>query len=400
MDKKDLFLKYNLHRKKENIHLARKGSKPFAVLLHATYECNANCAYCENKHLKHNFKNPVISKEDITQLLEKLGPDIRLLILHGGEPLLLRKSLLAHLTREIKRLDLKIRVSLQTNGILMDNKMRRFLKAHDIHWGTSFNGLHNTETRGEKSTEALLKIIEDYHPSFISVYDDTTYKNLIPNYEYYKKLGVRSFQSSIMRDIKGENESPEINNNLQLLFDYIDYWIHDTNNPISDRWIIRQIERVLGNAHLCEDVDCIGGWLVVDPDGNLCHCGYDNENKSHIYCNIKDINNSQDLLDNINYQEFCAKQNALIVSECNDCEWLHVCNGSCMKCHFNYDKTFKHLNPTLCEFNKTILDYISNLIMDIDIQDKEKYNPYFIKVLKDNEYISLTKILEKEGMNE
>ena len=65
---------------------------------------------------------------------------------------------------------------------------------------------------------------------------------------------------------------------------------------------------MLGKTRLCENVNCIGKWLVVDPDGNLCHCGYDCESKSHIYCNISDINNIKELKENFQFQTSCVKQ--------------------------------------------------------------------------------------------
>lgn len=391
MTSQEIFLQYNFYNKTQQ----DKNNKKIAILLHATYNCNASCYYCENQHLTEKFRNKVISKEYVTQLLEKLGQDIHLIILHGGEPLLLSDDWLQHLVNEKERLGLKCKINLQTNGILLTKKKIKFLKKLRINWGTSFNGLHNTESRGQQSTDALLNMINNkWHSSFISVYDSTTYKNLIPNYEYYKTLNIKNIQSSIMHDIKSEMNSPAINTDLNILYDYINYWILDTNHPIKDKWIIRQIERVLGKTRLCENVNCIGKWLVVDPDGNLCHCGYDCESKSHIYCNINDINNIKELKENLQFQTFCVKQQQLINNKCNDCKWLPVCNGGCMKNNFNYDKTFSSINPVMCEFTQTILNYVSNLILDIDITDK-KYNPLFIKVLKDNNYISLTEILKR-----
>ena len=58
------------------------------------------------------------------------------------------------------------------------------------------------------------------------------------------------------------------------MLEYVDYWIHDTNGPILDSYLTRHIQRVLGHTHLCEDSYCLGGWLIIDPLGNIGHCGH------------------------------------------------------------------------------------------------------------------------------
>ena len=415
MTDRELFLKYNFVRNKGQtkspvlIKQIQEGIAPFdlmdvsqpdkvSILLCATYACNANCNYCENKHLTSHFKNSTLPKEKVTALLEKFNNHINQIIIIGGEALLLPDDFFIHLNNERKRLKGDYKIVIQTNSILMSEEKHKFLSSLDIGWNTSFNGMHNTESRGEQSTEAALSAIQDYRKTFISVYGTNTYKNLIPNYEFYKSLGVTGFQSAVMRSIKDEEGLPQINDDLELVYKYIDYWIHDTKKPIKDVWIARQIERVLGFASLCEHVNCIGSWVTVDPDGNLTHCGYNSETKSHIYCNIDEVEDFNDFIDNEKFLKLCNQQKELVKTNCQGCEWYPVCNGGCMKCNFTYDETFSTVDPEQCIFNQNILNYITNLIMDIDLSNKYlKYNPIFIQLLKENCYFSLKeiKIIEK-----
>ena len=46
------------------------------VLLHASYECNANCPYCENQFIRYEYKDQIITKELLDQILTKFGSHI------------------------------------------------------------------------------------------------------------------------------------------------------------------------------------------------------------------------------------------------------------------------------------------------------------------------------------
>ena len=50
----------------------------------------------------------------------------------------------------------------------------------------------------------------------------------------------------------------------------------------------------------------------------------------------------------------------------------------------------------MCKYNKLLLYGIYELIKDIDINDVEQYNPIFLRLLKTNNYFSLTEIKEIE----
>ena len=120
MTDRELFLKYNFVRNKGQtkspalIKQIQEGIAPFdlmdvsqpdkvSILLCATYACNANCNYCENKHLTSHFKNSTLPKEKVTALLEKFNNHINQIIILGGEDLLLPDDFFIHLHNERKR---------------------------------------------------------------------------------------------------------------------------------------------------------------------------------------------------------------------------------------------------------------------------------------------------------
>lgn len=431
----DLFCKYNLYNKNlrtkkdfvtretilENLYHSSyqqkfdtrrdfyKSPPRFLLLLHGSYACNLNCVYCENNKLRESYRNKVMSEEMAREVIDKLGPVIRELTWHGGEPALLPNSLIAAVEDERQKMGFNFKTSFQTNGVLLNEEKRKFLKDLNIRWGTSFDGLDNDRNRGEKSTQAILNLFslpEEERPNgFITVYLKDTAQNMIDNYEYYKTINVKSFQSCIVRENVIENTNPylmTVQNSVNSVLEYLDYWIHDTNNPITDAYLTRQIQRVLGYTHICEDANCIGGWIIVDPFGNIGLCGQSSKEADLV--NVKDIKDYTDFIYSPKYLNVVAKQKKLIETNCKGhCPWFYVCNGGCMGSNYEYDPTYQKVNPRICQYTIALLEGIYEKIKNIDINDTEHYNPLFLTLLKDNYYFSLDEIkafeMEKEQKN-
>ena len=102
------------------------------------------------------------------------------------------EDLLIYLSEQKQKYNLNFPISLQSNGILLEDKLPLLEKYH-IKYGLSYNGIYNTETRGLQSTLAMESILKNTHKGFICVYDKPHLKDLIENYEYLKTLNVHGF---------------------------------------------------------------------------------------------------------------------------------------------------------------------------------------------------------------
>lgn len=371
------------------------------ILMHGNYTCNLNCIYCEHHLLREDYQKAVMTEETAEQVVRKLGPMIRELTWHGGEPTLLPMSLVKKVEEVKHELNLDFRTTLQTNSVALTPQKIKIYKELGIDWGTSFDGIDNDRNRGKKSTEGIFRLREmmpeDEIPGFITVYINDTKDHMIDNYEYFKKNGFTSFQSAIVRENVVENTNPYLisaEDSVAAVLKYFKYWMYDTNNPIADGYLVRQLERVLGHTKICEDGNCIRGWIIVDPFGNIGQCGQ--AQSSNGIVNVYDIKDYNDLFFHPKFLSEVGKQKALI-DECrkSGCPWLSVCNGGCMGNNYEHDPTYKEINPRGCEYNKALLVGIYELVKDIDINDP-KYNPVFTQVLKENCYFSLSEIKEIE----
>lgn len=418
----ELFRKYNLfavnpgqeknqdlidkiyYRSNLNADTQHLQSPKVLVLMHGNYTCNLNCIYCEHHLLREDYQKAVMPLDIAEQVVRKLGPMIRELTWHGGEPTLLPMSLIEGVEEYKKKYNCDFATSLQTNATLLTPEKIADFERLNIRWGTSFDGLANNHNRGQLSTEKILSLYKNHKkghiPGFITVYTKETAHTMIENYEYYKTIeGIPAFQSCIVRENIIENTNPYLldgESSAKYFLEYLDYWIHDTNNPLRDHFLERQIRRVLGKTSICEDGDCIRGWIIIDPFGNIGQCGQ--PQYSNGFVNIKDIEDYNDLFYHPKFLEQIGKQKALMNS-CYEkkCPWASVCNGGCMGNNYEFDPTYSQVNPRGCEFNIQLLNGIYELIKDIDLEnDADKYNPYFVQLLKNHCYFSLSEIKKIE----
>ena len=370
------------------------------VLLHGSYACNLKCIYCENQHLRSEYVGAVISEDLVQQLVRKLGPRLREVTWHGGEPLLLSEDLLLTLENEKKKYGYDFRTSLQTNSLLLSKEKVKFLDDLGISFGTSFDGLDNSLSRGEASTNSILRCLEEFPDriGFIAVTHCGTINKLIDNYEYYKSIGANHVQSAIVRENVIENDNPYMIDTelaVQKVIEYMDYWIHDTDHPLLDSYLTRFVQRALAAPHVCEDSYCLNGWIIVDPLGNitLCgHCGLDDK-----ICNLRDINNYYDLYYHPKYMEKLYRQKRL-AKHCRETfKWYHCCYAGCMGLHYEHNKNYAEVNPRNCEYDMLLMEAVYDLIKDIDVDDVANYNPFFLDTLRRNNYYSLTEIKRIES---
>lgn len=411
----ELFLKYNMiynqNDKKEqiisdlyyntyNTNIKINKDANWLILLHGTYNCNANCIYCENHVLRETYNNAIIEEDIVRQIVRKLGCKIREITWHGGESLLLPESLLIALKEERDICGFDFKISLQTNGILLTEKKEQFLNSIGIHPGSSFDGLYNTIHRGEKSTEAINNLLNRGNPdgvAFIGVMTKDSIYSLIDNYEYCKSKGITNYQLCVVRENVVEADNPYLVKNdiaIEELIKYLKYWMYDTDNPIPEVYLMHWIGRLLGDEGWCESIQCIGKWLIIDPYGNIATCGMSPQEDN--FENIRNIYDYKDLITNKKYIDTVIKQRQLVQKECNDCEFLKICYGGCMGLNFEQDKNYTKLNERYCDFTKRFLKEIYEVIKNIDYTDTDKYNPYFLSILRKNNYFSLDEIKKIE----
>lgn len=150
----------------------RQPPRALGFVFKVTERCNLACPYCyfffagDESYKKHPPLVPLETVEGLiafaNEAISNLGVRQISIGFHGGEPLLLKKDYFAAIcTRLRTEIDprCKVRLSLQTNGVLVDEQWINAFEAHDVSIGVSFDGdeaAHNRTriTRKGKGTYA------------------------------------------------------------------------------------------------------------------------------------------------------------------------------------------------------------------------------------------------------
>ena len=81
------------------------------IILNPTNKCNFNCTFC----LARKLKNSTLSIDHTIKLLKKYEKDLNILIINGGDPLMMPPDYYEKLLEYLNTLDHKVFVSFTTN---------------------------------------------------------------------------------------------------------------------------------------------------------------------------------------------------------------------------------------------------------------------------------------------
>lgn len=143
-------------------------AKPSLLILQGTPFCNIDCAYCylPQRAAKHRMGLAPIERLCAALVEEQvLGPKLRV-SWHAGEPLAMPRDEFASAVRAVRESlgpHTDLTLSLQTNGILVDDHWVRFIKDNEIRVGVSLDGpakfhnIYRRDRRGKGTHEAAMR---------------------------------------------------------------------------------------------------------------------------------------------------------------------------------------------------------------------------------------------------
>ncbi|WP_328477245.1 FxsB family radical SAM/SPASM domain protein [Actinoplanes sp. NBC_00393] len=132
--------------------------RQFIVKVHS--RCNLSCDYCYvYHHVDQSWRDRpmVMSDRTISALADRIGEhaaahvlDEIFVVLHGGEPLLAGPAAIENVIRSVRARvpdRTKVRVSLQTNGTLIDDAYIEVFNRHGVDVGVSIDGGRDAHDR-------------------------------------------------------------------------------------------------------------------------------------------------------------------------------------------------------------------------------------------------------------
>ena len=110
--------------------------RPELVVLLLTTRCNLFCRYC---YLSCGEVGEDMPFEVFQAVLARLETPPREVVLSGGEPVLV-PDLLCRIVRALRERFARVRISLQTNGTLLEARLLEFLRHYGVGIGVSLDG--------------------------------------------------------------------------------------------------------------------------------------------------------------------------------------------------------------------------------------------------------------------
>lgn len=365
----------------------------FSLMVKPTHDCNMNCEYCFVSKLTREDRETKMPLEMVNKLYELLNKFTKRaeIIWHGGEPTLMGPDWYKNVIELSKYYSQEIEIthSMQSNGTLfMSNpEWINLMENLGLDVGISYDGL-NQEGRKEGTTEIVEDNLEylknnNLNIGTINVYTKESLTNIILNYEKSKEKKVLTSFNYVINGEYGEHENFQdisIEENREYYHPYLEHWLNDIDG-YPERSAITDFQLALGiQPRTCSFSDCRHKWIDVDPTGLITPCNRYFPEEYHCG-NIMDIDSIEEVWKSEGHQRYSQDIEERLDNYCKDCEIYSLCNGGCNSMHMMNTGSIKEVYEPFCDKLKDNLKFVTELIIDINIEDLDKYNPHFKEII-------------------
>jgi len=358
---------------------AAAGGRAFTVMVKPVgAHCNLRCSYCyylpTPQQGAPRMSDEVLERFIADYISASPGPEVGF-VWHGGEPTL------AGLDFYRRAVELQRRYlpdgwtcwnSLQTNGVLLDDRWCAFLAEEGFDVGLSIDGvdwihdLYRRDDHGAGSYRAAADAItrlrdHGVRPDLLCTVTSATAAEPMAVYRRLRDFGTGwiQFIPIVRRDAAGR-ATPDSVEPLaygDFLCAVFDDWLwHDLGRV--DVQLFAETTRMLagGQAGVCWLAPTCGRALVVETDGGVFSCDHfvDRAHRLGALTNVP----LGDLANSAVQDDFGQAKQTTLSERCRACDWLGLCQGGCPKDRWggapglNYlcaglERYFAHATPEL-----------------------------------------------------
>ncbi len=330
--------------------------------------CNLNCAYCFylSKESLYDHQGAQWRMTDETldafvrQYLEaqpETAGEIDFAF-QGGEPTLLGVDFFrraVELQRKHNTRGKRIRNSLQTNGILLDDRWCEFLRENDFLVGISIDGpadLHNKYRRDKQGRGTFDRVMEAVHRmrrygvefNALTCVNNHNGDHPVRVYRFLRDNGIQFMQfipiverlpagraladSAAGKPVTDRSVRPEQYGGF--LTGVFDEWVHNDVGRVFVRDFDQSLAAWAGvGATLCVYSEFCGRATAIEHNGDLYACDHfvDPEHKlgNILETPIQELANSSRQI------KFGRDKHEGLTRKCRECPVLFICNGGCPK---------------------------------------------------------------------
>jgi uncharacterized protein len=367
----------------------------FDVVVKVAERCNLACPHCYYFYQEYDgaANAPLITDEVAAELpgyllrsLDALQVQRLNVVLHGGEPLLLKKHRFDDLCARLRdtvgaRVDLRLGV--QTNGVLIDDEWIDIFSRHQVRVGVSIDGpkplhdKHRPDKRGRGSYDGVvrgLRVLQDAAAdqrlercgALCTVHADQDGDNLLRH--LIDDLGLDSPNLNFPRGGWESEEAIRWNRDVEGHRRIVRYWLENCVHPRFH--FVRGLADVLFALH--SDI----GALQNDRRASCQHhiATISSEGAVFVDDNVLGIDESfattdltifnstlRDLIEGPVWQKLNEAVD-LVPSECAECPWRRSCRSGALFNRFSRQDGFAR-KSVLCETLQMIHEEVAGYLV-------------------------------------
>lgn len=330
---------------------------PLSLLIKpASGLCNLRCRYCFYADEMNHRQTPsfgVMSRDTFCRILQRAfddAPDSLSIAFQGGEPTLAGLEFYQNAVSDLQRLNtcnIPVHLSMQTNGMALDEQWAEFLGKNHFLVGLSLDGtkeLHDrnrVDPAGLGTFDAVLdraKLLRHYGVEFniLTVVTGATAGSIGKIYRFFEREGLRYQQYipcldplTAQRGTMDYSLTPKkYEHFLKTLFDN---WYRDikAGTPCYNRYFENLVGMLLRQPpESCGMLGHCGEQNVIEADGSVYPCDF------YVLDQYKLGNLRDD-----SFREIRRRRQEIgfidasmqVAPECRRCKWYPLCRGGCRR---------------------------------------------------------------------
>jgi len=321
----------------------------FVAIVKPTHICNLACTYCYND----DVRDPIMKDDTLNRVIDQvvsyasqLPQPVRKaeFIWHGGEPTVPGLKFYEQVVVQQKQYsNVLIENSIQTNGVLIDEKWLEFFKDHNFGISISIDGpkhLHDRfrlDGRGRGSFDRVFAAIQRVKNFGLPVgvcivisranvdHIDEIFDFLVKHRLPFNVIPLnRSGSARENYDDVGLDEDEYGDAWIKMYdkwFDSGDEYVYCQDFALKTRAILQgKPADCIGLAH-CADMN-----VSIDPVGDVYACATLSGHQETKYGNIVESS----LVNLMHSSTALAFRDREVDPQCSECKWQHVCHGGCL----------------------------------------------------------------------
>lgn len=336
------------------------------IIVKVSERCNLACDYCyffyggDESYKEHS---PIISASTVkatvsylVQAVEELSLKEVVFILHGGEPLMMKKTRFVDLCQQLRdALDpiTELRIDLQTNAVLIDDEWIGIFQKYQVGVGVSvdgpkiYNDQHRIDKRGRGTHDKVvtginlvkqavkekklggigaINVVNPHYDGRL-VYDHLT-----------KELGITTTHFLLPDQHHANTDLNDIPLYRNYLLSLLNAWLEDERGEVDVRFFTQIIKRLMQRRFERDYVNPVNTHrnivLAMSSDGEIGPDDTLRTTDPKIMQTGLFVHNST-VLDAVIHPQIALMKQLIneIPDGCLECEWANVCRGGIEPIH-------------------------------------------------------------------